>query len=540
MRVCQLTLLLLSLGLTVAVPFVRTSSAQEKAGKRLAILIGVNGYTNRPFENLKYAERDVTELKAELEQSGFEVILLLGSGSGDAEATRRNIHDTLIDSSEGNKKFALRNVNVGDTVLVAFSGHGEQIPVEQDDGKTSEVPFYCPKHAESGVAGTQISINEVLDTLDKKKATTLVLVDACRKYVRPVLGKKSGASVDRAKVRSLRQGMGVMFSCGDRQESLEHLEAGGGHGLFFCSVLEALRTCRPNRQGQVTWNQLVPVIYERVPELTERLYPNLADRDRQRPQTIGNFDIDPVLITGGRVFVSKTTGMKFVRIPAGTFTMGSPAGEAGRYDDETSHEVVLKKDFYLGVTEVTQKEWKLVMGTSPWSGKEYVKEGDDYPATYVSWEDAVEYAKKLGEKDGEGYRLPTESEWEYACRGGTRTAYSFGADANLLKDHGWYDVNAWDVGEKYAHEVGHKKANPLGLFDMHGNVYEWCSDWKGDYPSGRVTDPTGPEQGSYRVIRGGSWGSTAREVRSASRLSFAPSYRLSNLGFRLALVPSGR
>ena len=181
-----------------------------------------------------------------------------------------------------------------------------------------------------------------------------------------------------------------------------------------------------------------------------------------------------------------------------------------------------------------------MMGTTPWQGKDYVKEGDDYPATYVSWNDAVEYAKKLGEKDGMAYRLPTEAEWEYACRTGNRSSYSFGDSPESLFDHGWFVKNAWAAGEKYAQRVGQKKSNKLGLCDMHGNVWEWCSDRYGDYPSGRVTDPTGPTTGSDRVNRGGGWLSNAWGCRSADRSGNAPSNRLSILGFRLSLVPSGR
>ncbi|MFM7921494.1 MAG: formylglycine-generating enzyme family protein, partial [Planctomycetaceae bacterium] len=204
----------------------------------------------------------------------------------------------------------------------------------------------------------------------------------------------------------------------------------------------------------------------------------------------------PAVATGGQPKeVVNTIGMKLLLIPAGTFTMGSPASEKDRFDDETQHQVTLTKPFYMGRTEVTQGQWKKVMGMEPWKGKEYVREGDDYPAVYVSWDDAVEFCKKLSAMEGKVYRLPTEAEWEYACRGGTKTAFSFGNDEAELGKYAWFDGNTWDINEKYAHRVAQKLPNPFGLYDMHGNVYEWCSDWYGDYPSTPLTDPRGPGSG---------------------------------------------
>ena len=170
------------------------------------------------------------------------------------------------------------------------------------------------------------------------------------------------------------------------------------------------------------------------------------------------------------------------------------------------------------------------MGSSPWLGKDYVKSADRNPAVYISWEDCQGFVNKLGS----GFRLPTEAEWEYACRAGSATAYSFGDGASQLKDYAWYDKNAWDIGEKYAHGVGLKKPNAWGLYDMHGNVWEWCQDWKGDYPSGSVTDPTGPSRGSSRVFRGGSFDGSAGGCRSADRGGSSPGDRCDILGARPA------
>jgi len=244
----------------------------------------------------------------------------------------------------------------------------------------------------------------------------------------------------------------------------------------------------------------------------------------------------PEVATGGQPKeVVNTIGMKLLLIPAGTFTMGSPDSEKYHFDNETQHQVTLTKPFHMGRTEVTQGQWKKVMGTEPWKGKTYVKEGDDYAAVYVSWDDAVEFCKKLSAMEGKVYRLPTEAEWEYACRGGTKTAFSFGNDDAELGKYAWFHGNAWDIDEKYPHGVAQKLPNPFGLHDMHGNVWEWCSDWYDDYPSTPLTDPRGPSSGSSRVLRGGSWVSVPYVVRCAYRLLNTPEYRSGDDGFRLVL-----
>ncbi len=221
--------------------------------------------------------------------------------------------------------------------------------------------------------------------------------------------------------------------------------------------------------------------------------------------------------------------MELIRIPAGRFRMGSPAN--------VQVEVTLTNEFYLGKSEVTQAQWRAVMGTTPWKRKEHVREGDNYPATFVSWDDARAFCTKLSELEGEVYRLPTEAEWEYSCRGGTITRFSFGDDESLLSDYGWWgelygEGNARD--DRYAHAVGRKEANPLGLCDMHGNVFEWCEDVYTDrLPGG--TDPLVSAGGWYRVSRGGSWFRRAINCQSASRGdSQCGSHRSNDLGFRVA------
>jgi formylglycine-generating enzyme required for sulfatase activity len=234
-------------------------------------------------------------------------------------------------------------------------------------------------------------------------------------------------------------------------------------------------------------------------------------------------------------------GMKLLLIPAGEFMMGSPAGEVGRDDDEgPQHRVRITRPFYLGATEVTQGQWRAVMGTAPWRGwlvaHQNMREGTDYPATYVSWDDAMAFCRALGKRDGRAYRMPTEAEWEYACRAGSTSSYSFGDEDSRLRGHAWYAVNAADGAEKYAHRVGQKCANSLGLYDLHGNVWEWCSDWyaRGYYAQSAADDPQGHPRGSIRSIRGGSWLDAPQDCRSAARNGAAARVRGNHLGFRVA------
>jgi len=213
------------------------------------------------------------------------------------------------------------------------------------------------------------------------------------------------------------------------------------------------------------------------------------------------------------------------------FMMGSPTTEKDRDSDETQHKVVLTKGFWMGETEVTQGVWKAVMGSNPSS----FKKGDDYPVETVSWNDVQEFIKKVNQsgKLPKGMKavLPTEAQWEYACRAGSTGAY---AGSGRLDDMGWYNDEGW-YEKGSTHPVGQKKANAWGLKDMHGNVWEWCSDWYGAYPRGVVTDPTGASGGSFRVLRGGSWEFPARACWSAVRYGNTPGYRDFGLGFRLSL-----
>jgi len=226
--------------------------------------------------------------------------------------------------------------------------------------------------------------------------------------------------------------------------------------------------------------------------------------------------------------------MKLVLIPAGKFMMGSPATEGGRYSEEgPQHEVTISKPFYMGVFEVTQEQYEQIMGQNPSTLK-----GAKKPVETVSWDEAVEFCKKLSQKTGKTVQLPTEAQWEYAGRAGTKTRFGFGDKDEDLGDYAWWGGfdNNGNSG-KQTHPVGQKKPNAWGLYDMHGNVFEWCSDWYGEdyYAKSPMTDPQGPDSGSVRVLRGGSWYSPPQHCRSAFRSRSSPGDRYDDIGFRVAV-----
>ena len=245
--------------------------------------------------------------------------------------------------------------------------------------------------------------------------------------------------------------------------------------------------------------------------------------------------------------------MKLVLIPAGKFLMGSPATELSRWkvrdkEEGPQRQVTISKPFYMGVCEVTQVQWRAVMGTEPWKDKPHAKSGDNNAASHISWDDASKFCKILMKKTGKNITLPTEAQWEYACRAGSKAAYCFGDDASSfgdddwkLGDYAWYYSNAFAKDANYAHPVGQKEPNAFGLYDMHGNVWEWCRDWYDEkfYANAKNVDPENTTWSKHRVHRGGSYFEHGRVCRSASRSAEKPSCGdYGWLGFRVVILNS--
>ena len=237
--------------------------------------------------------------------------------------------------------------------------------------------------------------------------------------------------------------------------------------------------------------------------------------------------------------MTNSIGMKLVYIPAGEFMMGSGlsasqvasqyGGNADWFTDEyPQHKVKLSKGFWMGQTEVTQAQYRSVMGANQSHFK-----GDSNPVESVSWNDAVEFCRKLSQKEGKTYTLPTEAQWEYTCRAGTSTVFSFGSNESSLGDYAWYSSNS---GHK-THPVGQKKPNAFGLYDMHGNVWEWCRDWYDPdyYNKSSMTDPENIQSNYNHVLRGARWMSNTGNCRSAYRGWDIPGARCMNGGFRVVM-----
>jgi formylglycine-generating enzyme required for sulfatase activity len=220
--------------------------------------------------------------------------------------------------------------------------------------------------------------------------------------------------------------------------------------------------------------------------------------------------------------LGKGVTMKLALVPAGKFTMGSPADEAGRRDDEAPHEVTLSQPFYLGQTLVTQGQYEAVMGHNP----SQVNRGPNYPVDSVSWHDAMTFSQKLGQATKQRISLPTEAQWEYACRAGSQTRFSCGDDEALLRKYALFWARTTLPVAKF-------KPNGWGLYDMHGNLHEWSADWYGPYPDKPATDPIGPVNGQARVLRGGCFHNSAKFCRSASRIAYPPDQADYDFGFRV-------
>jgi formylglycine-generating enzyme len=560
-----------SLGLVLTLGFVswRADSAQnEPSGRKLAFLVGVNQYRHAKLDKLEFAEQDVNEMRSLLREQGYAVVLLKGE-----EASKQQIDSRL--------KTLLNDVSSRDLILIGLAGHGLQ-----PDG--SNEAYFCPYDANATIEagkGTEPSHAQFPEKLLKITGSDgliaqvdnsgagkkLFFIDACRND--STSGRGRGVA---ATIQAVPEQTWVLLSCARKERAFETKKLGGGHGVFFYHVLEGLRGKAADERGIVKWSRLAEYVSERVPEVVPSVigggaeqHPNELKNGSEivalasitaRPKPLDKPMLklseptsEPTGFAGTRAGqVRDLGGLKLVWIPPGEFTMGSPVDEKDRSDDENLVQVTLTKGFWLGQHEVTQGEWQRVMQTTPWSGKENLKEGDNYPAMHVSWEGAARFCEKLTESERSAgrlpndweYSLPTEAQWEYSCRGGTKSPFSCPRTFPDLSDHGWWGgigEGSWASAAKepYVHTVGAKKANPWGLYDMHGNVWEWCRDWYAKELLGG-TDPQGPSEGLGRVNRGGSWNSEFGLCRSAKRRRNSPDFRDFSLGFRLAVVPSGK
>ena len=533
-------------------------SVSALAGEKWALVIGVDKC--KALGELKVCAADARALKGLLKQAGYEVNLLTD------DTDDLTSWPTIGNIKRGIERIAEVAVK-GDVILLFFSGHGvtegdqcHLVPVDGD--RKQAIPLAWVKQKLGSSAASH----------------KLLVLDACH------AGAAKGVNGIEVSHKT-RSDIVMLLSCKAKQVSWPDEQR--GHSVFSWYLLEGLRGAAAGPDRKVTHQELFSYVQRNV-----RKWTFAKEKPLQTPVMAGEAAEETVLVavpeggfkvvytpSSGTAAVAsvslpaslrtafeiptaskdqhgnpalkgsgyrglpkeiwhKQTGMELVLIEPGEFQMGSNDG--GFYDQRPVHTVRLTKPFYIGKYEVTQAQWGKATGEQPWHGETWAGKHTSAPANYISWDDCQAFIKKLNSQFGTAggdlqFALPTEAEWEYACRAGTSTAYCFGDDSSKLGEYAWYKDNAGDAGKNYPQQVGGKKANGWGLHDMHGNVWEWCEDWHGDYPTGGVTDPRGPTGGSSRIYRGGCWDYTAAPCRSAYRDHDPPDYRRLRVGCRLVL-----
>ncbi|GHU03195.1 hypothetical protein FACS1894147_06700 [Spirochaetia bacterium] len=520
--------------------FLALTVSSLAAQQKHALVMGNGNYAS--VTKLNNPVNDARDMEAALKAIGWTVELVIDGSQDQMESAAIRLKNRLSASKQ----------SYG---FLFYAGHGVQ-----SNGENFLIPVDANIQSESFLRSRAVSVQALLDELNAAGNTLNIMVlDACRDN--PFSWKRSSARGLQVIANQPADSIIVYAtSAGNTAE-----DGTGRNGLFTTHLLNNLKTPGLSvrdlfdRTGadvrRASGGRQVPAIYSQffdtaylgsrpagaAPAPVSASVPAPAPTPTPAPS--------PVSASG-----SQNMPANMIRINGRTFTMGSPLSEAGRIDNEAQHQVTVT-GFYLGKYEVTQKEYEEVMGINPSRFK-----GQSLPVERVSWFDAVEYCNRRSQKEGltpaytisgsgnnrtvswnrnaNGYRLPTEAEWEYACRAGTAGPFSTGINitANQVNYNGNYPYNSNAKGtyREKTTAVGSFAANPWGFYDMHGNVWEWCWDWYGDYGSRTQTDPAGAASGTLRVFRGGSWFSLAAVARSAYRYYYAPTFQSYNLGFRVA------
>ena len=556
-------------GLTVCAPM-----PADEPPKKVALLVGVKEY-RKNLDPLRFTENDAVELGVVLKKYGYEVVVLCDSlGAKDAALlpTKKNILAKL--------EVFRKKLERPDTFFVGFAGHGLQFG---DD----DHPYFCPVEADKTDKDTLIDLNAVAKTVENSGAgVRLMVVDACRNDPAVKLG-----AIDLHTARPPKGGA-ALFSCSQGQFAREAPEL--KHGVFFYHFIQAIQNPKlaDEETGEVTWSRVQEYTAKQTNKYVRE---KIGLGARQEPHQLMDISGDsPVLLTlkasGGssavvaagddkeeafewkdekrtrKVLTLDLGGekMKFVRIKAGKFQMGSPDSDkdAGK-NEKPQHEVTLTKDFYMAEHTVTVEQFAAFVkatgyettlekakADNTWRMPVFVRKEKGHPVVFVSYDDALKYCEWATGQAKRTVCLPTESQWEYACRGGTATKFFTGDDPESLE--GYANVNQYDDVRKrdeykfksknmyrYSSPVGSFKPNPFGLYDMTGNVTQWCRDWESDayYAKEEAKkDPQGPTgPASSRILRGASWHHDPKDCRSANRGSTLPGYGLVSTGFRVSL-----
>ncbi len=510
------------------------SSSVFSRERRLALVIGNESYKEAPLDN---PVNDASDMAAVLKKLGFKIIY------------RKNASKETMETAVSNFEKQLRKGGVG---LFYYAGHGMQL-----DGRNYLIPINAGIETKSDVIYRTVDAEWILGKMeDAGNGLNIVILDACRNNPFDRGFRKRGP-----RVRGLAEMVaptGAIVAYATAPGAFAD-DGGGRNGIYTRHLIKhmltpglAIERVLKNTRIDVareTGNTQIP--WEHSSLMGDFYFAGKEKKSVPKP-VIKNESL------------SERLGMKFVYIALGTFMMGSPSDEPNRDDDEKQHKVILTKGFYMQTTEVTVGQWRAFVRDTGYrteaekEGAAYVykddkwgyqkgyywgnpgfSQTDSHPVTCVSWNDVQTFIKWLNHKENKTYRLPTEAEWEYACRAGTNTPFSFGKclSADQANYDGNYPFSGCPKGKyrKKTVPVASFSANLWGLYDMHGNVWEWCQDWHGSYHTGFVTDPIGRVKGSNRVLRGGSWFSKAKHCRSTNRDGNRIDDRNSVNGFRLVL-----
>jgi len=474
--------------------------------KRLALIIGNSDYKSAPLSN---PLNDAMAMEVALKNCNFEVILYLNVNQKEMYSAVRDFGDRL------------RNKDIG---LFYYAGHALQvkgknylIPIKADVMREDEVRFQCVE------ASIVISKMETANN-----NLNIIILDACRNN--PFRGFRSNSN-GLAEMRA-PAGTIIQYSTAAGSVAIDYDSALGKNGLYTSILLNYIQT--PELEINMLFRKVRKEVYN-------------SSKGKQIPwesnslMTKEFFFKQPLNPNLKQFHNSKKTlhnqfGMSFVHIPAGSFIMGSSTNEKGRDEDENQHEVVFIRDFYMQTTEVTQEQWKSIMVNNP---SAFVDCGLKCPVEQVSWYEVQTFIQILNKMDNVWqYRLPTEAEWEYSARANTKTRFFWGDQADCSKSNygnGFSDeCKSTNIGKTKI--VSSYNPNKWGLYDMHGNVSEWCQDWYGVYPNFKTTNPSENFVGEVVVIRGGDYMSHSSNIRSASRSWASPDNDFDTLGFRLVVL----
>ncbi len=574
-----LSIRVLLAGWVILFPLLPPLGAAE--GRKLAVVVGVNTYRqNSGLPALGQAASDAQRLSGALRKTGFTVYEMTHevAKQDGKEALAPNL-EYIRDQINGVLDFP--NLGEDDAVMITLHGHGVQFDFEDAKGNMTPRFYFCP--ADAAITGIKtaneltdrnhlLPLEELYTELGKcSAATKLLIVDACRNDPNEPgvfrTGVKSGTL---PKLAPPPGGTAAFFSCKPNQMAVE--DKALGQGVFTHFLVQGLEgqadqpLAGKPADGIITFSELTTYV-------ANNTYSYVFDKHnglKQSPEMRGEFDLNLPLAKVSLKVLTNTLGMQLTLIPSGEFLMGSPASEADRGDDEgPQHRVRITKPFYLGVHEVTKGQFAAFVKAKNYrtdaekDGKggyglnakgefeqkpEYTwknwgfPQTDDHPVVNVSWNDAVAFCEWLSAKEGKTYQLPSEAQWEYACRAGTTTPFHFGSvnDGKRANIDGNYPYGTETNGPylKGTSRVGSYAENEFGLYDMHGNVWEWCQDGydEGEYAtrSGVTSDPVNVGTVNRRVLRGGSWSYYAWNSRSAIRGWGTPDFRNDYTGFRVS------